>query len=211
MYNGGKLRQRTGGCRAFHVPRIFNAQRTNQEITCSHRVFPHGGHSARGETSLYCSLAEKWVYCKDRTGSEGEDCAWVDGVEWIQQSSDAIPPVAANAAPSAVTDAIESSGFADADGVKAAIGGSAEEYAKSDGRDAVVVSYFLSKRIRQCGGSRFAILSRFGYCAIGGFLIPYRLVLESGANRFRFAGRGARQKRCGQNPGQRAQIRARKE
>ena len=24
----------------------------------------------------------KWVYLKDRTGTEGEDCAWVDGIVW---------------------------------------------------------------------------------------------------------------------------------
>ena len=38
-------------------------------------------------------------------------------------------PVAADASPTTVTNAIDSAGFADADGVKAAIGGSAEEYA----------------------------------------------------------------------------------
>ena len=25
----------------------------------------------------------RWVYFKDRTGAEGEDCAWVDGVTWV--------------------------------------------------------------------------------------------------------------------------------
>ena len=25
----------------------------------------------------------KWVYLKDRTGKDGEDCAWVDGITWV--------------------------------------------------------------------------------------------------------------------------------
>ena len=68
----------------------------------------------------------KWVYYKDRIGSEGEDCAWVDAVVWMP--SGAIPAVAADATPGAVTNAIETAGFADAAAVKAAIGGSAAEY-----------------------------------------------------------------------------------
>ncbi len=71
----------------------------------------------------------KIAYDKDESDDGGEDCAWIDGVEWIPKSSDAIQPLADNAAPEAVTNAIELAGFADADGVKAAIGGSAAEYA----------------------------------------------------------------------------------
>lgn len=47
-----------------------------------------------------------------------------------EQSSDLILPVAVDAAPEAVTNAIDDAGFADAAGVKAAIGGSAEEYGR---------------------------------------------------------------------------------
>ncbi len=32
----------------------------------------------------------KWVYFKDRTGSEGEDCAWVDGVTWTPRGTDVV-------------------------------------------------------------------------------------------------------------------------
>ena len=32
----------------------------------------------------------KWVYFKDRTGSEGEDCAWVDGVTWTSKGADIV-------------------------------------------------------------------------------------------------------------------------
>lgn len=33
----------------------------------------------------------KWVYCKDKSGVGGEDCAWVDGVMWTL--TDPIPPI----------------------------------------------------------------------------------------------------------------------
>ena len=65
----------------------------------------------------------KWMYYKDRTGTEGEDCAWVDGVTWTPVMSDPIPAVAVDAAPEAVTNAIVAAGFADAAAIKAAIGG----------------------------------------------------------------------------------------
>ena len=67
----------------------------------------------------------KWVYDKDRTGAEGEDCAWIDEVVWTPSGS--IPIVAEDAAPETVTNAIEAAGFADS-GVKDVIGGSAAEY-----------------------------------------------------------------------------------
>ena len=68
----------------------------------------------------------KWVYQKNDNGlTKGEDCAWLDGVTWTP--TDPIPAVATDAAPEAVTNAIESAGFAD-EGVKEAIGGSAVEY-----------------------------------------------------------------------------------
>ena len=69
-----------------------------------------------------------WLYVKDEEGTEGEDCSWLDCVTWIP-APDPIPTVAADAAPSAVTNAIEEAGFADAAEVKRAIGGSAEKYA----------------------------------------------------------------------------------
>ena len=68
----------------------------------------------------------KWVYYKDRTGAAGEDCAWIDGVVWTPSGS--IPVIAEDAAAEVVTNAIESAGFADEAGGKAAIGGSAAEY-----------------------------------------------------------------------------------
>lgn len=70
----------------------------------------------------------KWVYQKNDNGlTKGEDCAWLDGVTWTP--TDPIPAVAANAAPEAVTNAIESAGFADAEALKAAIAGIAAKYA----------------------------------------------------------------------------------
>ena len=36
----------------------------------------------------------KWVYYKDKNGTEGEDCAWVDGVTWTPSgSADVVVPV----------------------------------------------------------------------------------------------------------------------
>ena len=72
----------------------------------------------------------RWTYIKDDYDEEyyvGEDCIWVSKVSWTPIML--IPYVAADAAPEAVTNAIESAGFADETGVKAAIGGSAAEYA----------------------------------------------------------------------------------
>jgi hypothetical protein len=37
---------------------------------------------AEGENTV------KWVYYKDKSDSEGADCAWVDGVAWIPESND---------------------------------------------------------------------------------------------------------------------------
>ena len=77
----------------------------------------------------------RWTFLKDDYDDEGADYAdfaWVSGVTWAPdgvEPSDPIPPVAADATPAAVTNAIEAAGFADEAGVKAAIGGSAAEYA----------------------------------------------------------------------------------
>ncbi|MBQ3289716.1 MAG: leucine-rich repeat protein [Kiritimatiellae bacterium] len=71
----------------------------------------------------------KWVYFKDRTGTDGEDCVWVDGLTWTPSgAADPIPDVAAGASAAVVNAAVDDVGFADA-AVKAAIGGSAAEYA----------------------------------------------------------------------------------
>ena len=77
----------------------------------------------------------RWTFLKDdydEVGADYADCAWVSGVTWTPSGvvpSDPIPEVAVDAAPEAVTNAIEAAGFADEVGVKAAIGGSAAEYA----------------------------------------------------------------------------------
>ena len=70
----------------------------------------------------------KWVYYKDRTGADGEDCAWVDAVAWTPAGAAApIPAVADDADVATVNAAVDEVGFADA-AVKEVIGGSAEEY-----------------------------------------------------------------------------------
>ena len=70
----------------------------------------------------------KWVYYKDRTGADGEDCAWVDAMTWTPSAAaDPIPTVAVDADAATVNAAVDGAGFVDAE-VKAAIGGSAAEY-----------------------------------------------------------------------------------
>ena len=70
----------------------------------------------------------KWVYYKDRTGADGEDCAWVDAVTWTpSEAADPIPAVAVDADAATVNAAIDGAGFVDA-AVKVTIGGSAAEY-----------------------------------------------------------------------------------
>ena len=69
----------------------------------------------------------EWVYVKDEAEFEGEDCAWVDEVVWTPIG--AIPVVADDADAATVNAAVDGVGFADAVAVKAAIGGSAAEYA----------------------------------------------------------------------------------
>ena len=70
----------------------------------------------------------KWVYYKDRTGADGEDCAWVDAVTWTpSEAADPIPAVAVDADAATVNAAVDGVGFVDA-AVKVAIGGSATEY-----------------------------------------------------------------------------------
>ena len=70
----------------------------------------------------------KWVYYKDRTGADGEDCAWVDAVVWTPSAAaDPIPAVAVDADAATVNAAVDGAGFVDA-AVKVAIGGSATEY-----------------------------------------------------------------------------------
>ena len=72
----------------------------------------------------------KWVYYKDRTGADGEDCAWVDAVVWTPAGAAVpIPAVAVDADVATVNAVVDDIGFVDAAAVKAAIGGSAEEYA----------------------------------------------------------------------------------
>lgn len=72
----------------------------------------------------------KWVYYKDRTGADGEDCAWVDAVTWTpSEAADPIPAVAVDADAATVNAAVDGAGFVDA-AVKVTIGGSAAEYNK---------------------------------------------------------------------------------
>ena len=68
----------------------------------------------------------EWSYTKDFSVSTGSDCCWVDKVEWMPKGT--LPSVAVDADVAAVDAAVDGIGFAD-DGVKAAIGGSAAEYA----------------------------------------------------------------------------------
>ena len=70
----------------------------------------------------------KWVYYKDRTGADGEDCAWVDAVAWTPAgAASPIPAVAVDADAATVNAMVDGVGFADAV-VKEVIGGSSEEY-----------------------------------------------------------------------------------
>ena len=70
----------------------------------------------------------KWVYYKDRTGADGEDCAWIDAMTWTPSAAaDPIPTVTVDADAATVNAAVDGAGFADA-AVKVAIGGSATEY-----------------------------------------------------------------------------------
>ena len=70
----------------------------------------------------------KWVYYKDRTGADGEDCAWIDAMTWTPSAAaDPIPTVTVDADAATVNAAVDGVGFADT-AVKAAIGGSATEY-----------------------------------------------------------------------------------
>ena len=69
----------------------------------------------------------RWTFVKDDYNEEAfSDHAWVSGVTWVPNGvtpSDPIPAVAVDAAPEAVTNAIEAAGFADTAAIKAAIGG----------------------------------------------------------------------------------------
>ena len=72
----------------------------------------------------------KWVYYKDRTGADGEDCAWIDAMTWTPSAAaDPIPAVAVDADAATVNAAVDGVGFVDA-AVKVVIGGSAAEYNK---------------------------------------------------------------------------------
>ena len=72
----------------------------------------------------------KWVYYKDRTGADGEDCSWIDAVTWTpSEAADPIPAVAVDADTATVNAAVDGAGFVDA-AVKVAIWGSATEYNK---------------------------------------------------------------------------------
>jgi len=70
----------------------------------------------------------KWVYYKDRTGADGEDCAWIDAMTWTpSEAADPIPAVAVDADAATVNAAVDGAGLVDA-AVKVTIGGSAAEY-----------------------------------------------------------------------------------
>ena len=76
------------------------------------------------EVSSPDSHTLKWAYGKDNNGtSADDDCAWLDEVVWTPAAIDPIPAVAVDAAPEAVTNAIEAAGFADAEAIQEAIGG----------------------------------------------------------------------------------------
>ena len=75
----------------------------------------------------------RWTYLRTSSRTVEGDCAWIDGLVWTSsgvEPTDPIPEIAVDATPEAVTNAIEAAGFADAESVKAAIGGSAAEYGK---------------------------------------------------------------------------------
>ena len=71
----------------------------------------------------------RWTFCKDDYNDEEfSDCAWVSGVRWMPAGAAASIPEVANDADAATVNAVVNDvGFAD-EGVKEAIGGSAEEY-----------------------------------------------------------------------------------
>ena len=72
----------------------------------------------------------RWTYLRTSARTAEGDCAWLDNVVWTPSAAvDPIPEVAETAMPEAVTNAIESAGFAD-EGIKAVIGGNAVEYGK---------------------------------------------------------------------------------
>lgn len=68
----------------------------------------------------------KWTYAKDVSYYDGSDCGWIKDVVWTPEAL--IPEVASGASAQAVNAAVDGIGFADAERVKEAIGGSAEEY-----------------------------------------------------------------------------------
>lgn len=74
----------------------------------------------------------RWTYSKDDYDEDdygGEDCIWVDHVVWTPAGAAVpIPAVAVDADVATVNAVVDDIGFADAAAVKAAIGGSAEEY-----------------------------------------------------------------------------------
>ena len=67
----------------------------------------------------------RWTFRKDDYNEDVfADRAWLSGVTWTPNAAaEPIPAVAVDAAPEAVTNAIEAAGFADAAAIKAAIGG----------------------------------------------------------------------------------------
>ncbi|MBQ3807301.1 MAG: leucine-rich repeat protein [Kiritimatiellae bacterium] len=70
----------------------------------------------------------RWTYLRTSARLADGDCAWLDGLVWTpSEAADPIPAVAVDADASKVNAMVDEVGFADA-AVKAAIGGSAEEY-----------------------------------------------------------------------------------
>ena len=71
----------------------------------------------------------RWTYLRTSSRTAEGDCACLDGLAWVpSEVADPIPEVAVDADAATVNATVDDVGFADASAVKAAIGGSAEEY-----------------------------------------------------------------------------------
>ena len=70
---------------------------TNGVEISSWRMDGETGWTRRELTFAGGESTVKWVYYKDKSGTEGEDCAWVDGVEWTPLEANVMVDVGSGA------------------------------------------------------------------------------------------------------------------
>ena len=104
----------------------------------------------------------KWVYYKDRTGADGEDCAWMDGVSWSPTSVPVVPSISGD--PSAVVTGDAVSGFT----VKPSAASGAVEVTIPGGVDAAKVTVEVAPTVESVKANGVA---SGGLCRGGGFLV----------------------------------------